>query len=225
MASYPEGRSACVLCGHDVALHNYNVGCPACSCAATPGEANYNAHAKKPYEGPILRTNQTISHYETRVPYGAPRAYREAAEEIRASRVPAVGDRVVDVRVVTRVGPDGEIASTDRTQPREYLLVGVDIPKIRERVVEAKREADEASKADLARKAVQIADTVAGGGSIAGFSGIQANTRKIAHGAALRAARIALGLPATEPYVWDAEAAREKVSQEIEYGPDEHGDA
>lgn len=166
MGTYPEGRFACVLCGHDVALHNLDVGCPACSCAATPGEAMHNPHVKKPYEGPILRITQTISHYTTRLPYGAPLGYK---------------------------------------------LVGVDVAKIK-------------AKADLERKAIQIADTVAGGRSIAGHSGIQANTRKIAHGAALRAARIALGLPATEPYVWDAEAARAKRSQEIEYGPDEHGD-
>ena len=71
MSRYPEGVSACVLCGHDVAAHNLTVGCPACSCMASPGEANYNERVATPYEGRILGVTETRSHYVTRPVYGA----------------------------------------------------------------------------------------------------------------------------------------------------------
>lgn len=70
MARYATGKFACVLCGHDVAIHGLEVGCDACTCAATPGEANHNVHVKEPYAGPILRLTVTRSHYVTRPVYG-----------------------------------------------------------------------------------------------------------------------------------------------------------
>lgn len=44
-----------------------------------------------------------------------------------------------------------------------------------------------------------IAETVAGGPYIAGHGGIGTNTRRLAYAVALRAARIALGLPPDAP--------------------------
>lgn len=75
---YPKGKFACVLCGHDVAKHNLMVGCPACTCAASPGEALSNSRVAEPYEGRILAISETRSHYATRVPYGAPVRYPSA---------------------------------------------------------------------------------------------------------------------------------------------------
>ena len=67
---YPKGKFACVLCGHDVAIHGLIVGCDACSCAATPGEASYNERVASPYEGEILPVTHTRLHYSTRPVYG-----------------------------------------------------------------------------------------------------------------------------------------------------------
>lgn len=81
---YPKGKFACVLCGHDVAIHGLEVGCDACTCAATPGEANHNVHVKEPYEGPILRLTVTRSHYVTRAEYGKhqyPNGYKPAGAQ------------------------------------------------------------------------------------------------------------------------------------------------
>lgn len=77
---YPEGKFPCVLCGHDVAGHNLNVGCQACTCAATPGEANHNERVKEPYDGRILAITETRSHYKLRPEYGQPMAYKIIAE-------------------------------------------------------------------------------------------------------------------------------------------------
>jgi len=73
VSRYPEGVSACVLCGHDVAAHNLTVGCQACSCAASPGEANYNERVAEPYEGRILDRYELLpgTHYVTRPVYGS----------------------------------------------------------------------------------------------------------------------------------------------------------
>lgn len=75
MGKYATGKFACVLCGHDVGHHNLMVGCPACTCAATPGEANYNAHVKEPYEGRILGITEIRSHYTTRPVYGKSQSF------------------------------------------------------------------------------------------------------------------------------------------------------
>lgn len=74
---YPEGKFACVLCGHDVAIHGLIVGCDACSCAATPGEASYNAHVSSPYDGEILPATHTRLHYTRRPVYGQSLYLRE----------------------------------------------------------------------------------------------------------------------------------------------------
>lgn len=67
---YPKGKFACVLCGHDVAIHGLEVGCDACSCAATPGEASHNERVTEPYDGPILGITDTRLHHRLRPEYG-----------------------------------------------------------------------------------------------------------------------------------------------------------
>ena len=59
----------------------------------------------------------------------------------------------------------------------------------------------EPSRADLAKRAEEIADEVSSGRYIGGHGGIAPSTRKIARAVALQAARVAFGLPKTEPYV------------------------
>jgi len=54
-------RFPCVLCGHATDRHNLDVGCPNCTCAATPGEARSNSHVKHPYEGKILQPGQYLN--------------------------------------------------------------------------------------------------------------------------------------------------------------------
>jgi len=53
---------------------------------------------------------------------------------------------------------------------------------------------------DRAALAEAIADEVTTKRTVGGHSGIQDNTRRIARNVALQAARVALGLPATEPF-------------------------
>lgn len=89
---YPKGKFACVLCAHDVGIHNLDVGCPACSCAATPGEANHNSRVAEPYDGPIIAISKVRpeTHYVTRPVYGKSMhgiAARKLAETIREAAV------------------------------------------------------------------------------------------------------------------------------------------
>ena len=78
---YPKGKFACVLCGHDVAIHGLEVGCDACTCAATPGEAAHNERVDVPYEGRIFPITEVRAHYKLRPEYGKS-LYAKPAREL-----------------------------------------------------------------------------------------------------------------------------------------------
>ncbi len=58
------GRYACRLCRHDQWEHNLEVGCPHCTCMATPGEAGARTDREAGFE--ILPAHQRLAGYGVR---------------------------------------------------------------------------------------------------------------------------------------------------------------